>query len=178
MVKVKWESDGIEKRLKVTHTKKDGGYHWNLEEVGEEVSNFGLARKQIVVYDNDKEVRVEPCTLEDLYMELDERRGYKTLAVSLIGGNELGHISIAGRDRGQKFVQQYFFDGDNPGTYSNGHMSGVPWPEDRPLFVMDGWFPYFDSLKEMRPDAEESIDICVDLLSRDGYSASRVLANS
>jgi|TARA_B100002003_G_scaffold190168_1_gene179066 hypothetical protein len=110
-------------------------------------------------------------------MKLDGKC-YETLAVSLMGGNELGHISVKGNSGGQKFVQQYFFEDNSPGAYNNGHMSGVPWPEEKPLFVTDCWFPYFDSLKEMRPNARESIDICVDLLSRDGYSASRVLANS
>ena len=63
----RWVSEGIEERLKITHKKKNGDYHWVLEGVDEKVNEFGLTRKQIVVYDNDDEVNVKPCTLEDLY---------------------------------------------------------------------------------------------------------------
>ncbi len=99
----------------------------------------------------------------------DNGRSVNELLVAVKGGS--GVVSIAkkweGAD-GRKGIAQHFFEADQITGFNYGHMSGPGQILNRGPEIDEKLRPHYEEVKELRPNAAESLELCMQELERPG----------
>lgn len=167
--KMAWEAEPVKHFLEIAHIEHDGEEFTRSKEYrpGEQETNIS-----VVMMKEDAELRVKPYTLEhlkNLVMEHPVGAGNE-LFVGIRDGKSIEYVGKiwTPRDFSGKRINQYFFKDDKPAGCNLGFYSGPTWPTNHPPLFDERLKTYFDALREMRPGIAESLERCMEHLTKPG----------
>ena len=162
----KWKSDEIVHHLEVFGTDESGrttSYDTTYER--------GMDGSHVNIYlsNRDAEVKVVPYTLEHLKLRHGHRHPLELqeLFAGIRDGTSIGYLGkyfTDSRTNGHRYVAQFFFAHDEPNGCNLGNFQGPEWSLARLPMITDQIRPHFETLKEFRPQAAQSIENCVKFL--------------
>jgi hypothetical protein len=160
-----WESKKKTPMMEITHKNtRKGDMVLTHEIISEQDMKYYMDNS---LNDTDKELKL--FVLETLENKISDGPGHNsTLIAGIRDGKEMYFMGIMWKKEGTPGIRQYFFRNDKPSSFNYGHVSGPGWPLNINPFIVEDAKEYFDELKVYRPKISESLDRCIELLSKPG----------
>ena len=160
-----WESEGIKHLLEINHI-RDGEIVSSCSEEYEH-SEYG-SRLNIYLSNEDDELKIVPYTLENFRLSFG--KNFPERITELFAGIKnqrviayIGKYYMDSQAKGFRHINQYFFYDDKPAGCKLTQYQGPTWIGLLPM-IDKSLRPFFEELKEIKPDALRSIENCVRLL--------------
>lgn len=167
-----WQAEPIRYFLKVTNIGKNRRDFSSSQEYTPK-KYFTDISLTLCLSTDDAEVKIRPYTMEHLkqLVEEDYRWGIvNELFVGIRNGTDIANVGMywVSKQFNEKRINQYFFDDNQPSAFNFGHMSGPGWPLNQPPVLDERLTQYFNALSDVRPDVTDSLDKCMEHLTKPG----------
>lgn len=169
-----WESESRENLLEITSIGEKGVVGRNFKKYTPP-ERYRSVDVTFTLHDHNTEVRIKPTVMEVVECSLDlEDCRYNKLQVGLRDDTSVSSVTFYWTDGGFENMNQFFFRDDKPSGFNFGIASGPSWPSDRPSLIDQTLRPYFDILKQEKPELADSLEVCVRQLEKPGveYASS------
>jgi hypothetical protein len=171
-----WEAEPIKNFLGVTHIQTDGKEFLDSQEFTPRKYSTNIS---LYLLECDVELRILPYNIEHLKKSVEEDYENGIINELFVGIRDRRKIEYVGKlwtpkRFGDRRINQYFFKNDKPSGFNFGNISGPGWPLNQPQVLDERLIQYFIKLKDIRPSITDSLDKCIEHLTRPGPEYTRL----